>query len=143
MKSANNKKAIEVVEHFLQNNVDDAGKLNLSIMDIAKECHLSNASVWRSIKQLEKNNTVTILPSKQKAHPQTILFHGLKLHDLINDDISEILSELDQLQSDINSLKEKVSKTTARLYSLEKENLRLRRIIKENNKVTITPVFRE
>lgn len=63
------------------------GVIKKSMMDIAKDTGYSNATIHRSIKALEKDGYIQVIPAKSARKPNTIVYIGPA-----DDEVESILS---------------------------------------------------
>lgn len=93
------------------------GILKRSMMDMANDTGYSNATIYRSIQQLESEGIVQVIPTKSKRKPNTIIYLGPSVDDVdsllqqahtavynLNQATSEVSSIMAQIQQSITLL---------------------------------------
>lgn len=75
MNLTQNSQTIKTILRYIK-YTSQSGILKKSMMNIAKETGLSNATIHRSIKKLEEDGMIQVIPSRHKKRPNTIVYLG-------------------------------------------------------------------
>lgn len=83
MKIPQYRRTLNEILRYLK-RVQKDGLIKKSMMQMAKETGYSNATIHRSIKTLEKEGYIQIIPSKNPKKPNTIIYLGPSEEEMEN-----------------------------------------------------------
>lgn len=111
---------VDYLKTFSQN-----GKLKESLIDIADKLGYSNATIHRTLKRLEEDGLVKIIPSEAPREPNTIVYLGeIK-------EAQDIVLQGEQLMAKLQSLTQEVEeylKESSRVIDYYSEKIPPRRL---------------
>lgn len=105
------KRTQDDVVDYIKNHSSTDGKLTESLMDIANQLGYSNATIHRTLKNLEKDGIVDIIPSEHPTKPNTIVYQGTiqQADDIIARGV-HLMSELEKLTKNVHEYIQEASR---------------------------------
>lgn len=105
------KRTQDDVVDYIKNHSSEDGKLTESLMDIANQLGYSNATIHRTLKNLEKDGIVDIIPSEHPTKPNTIVYQGTiqQADDIIARGV-HLMSELEKLTKNVHEYIQEASR---------------------------------
>lgn len=126
VKQTQNRRTINDIARYIK-TVNQNGILKRSMMDMAKDTGYSNATVHRSIQQLESEGLIQIIPTKSKRKPNTIIYLGPNI-----DDVDHLLQKahtavynLHQATSEIDSIMSQIQQSITLLDTTSSEYIHI------------------
>lgn len=111
MRKTQNKRTVQDILHYIKVRQQD-GRLQESMMTIAKGVGYSNATVHRALQSLSEQGMVQLIPSDNQGVPQTIYYMGPT-----NNDLADLLHEAEQVVDHLDRLAGEARSVMNRLRS--------------------------
>lgn len=112
MKNIPNKRTLMDIQRYIKMASSD-GILKMSMMDIAKATDYSNATVHRSIKALEADGLIQVIPRKAPRHPNTIVYIGPD-----NDEVDQLLRQAHVAITNLSNASSEVNNVVTKLQDV-------------------------
>lgn len=109
VKQPQNRRTINDIARYIK-SASLNGILKRSMMDMAKDTGYSNATIHRSIRQLESEGIIQVIPTKSKRKPNTLIYLGPSVDDVDSllqqahtavHNLHQVTSEIDFIMSQI------------------------------------------
>lgn len=111
----------EDVIDYIKSHASD-GKLQESLMDIAESLGYSNATIHRTLKSLEEQGVIEVLPPDKPTKPNTIIYNGpITVTDDIFRQGAELMNEVEKLSARVSEYVREAQRVLAALKERQGE----------------------